>query len=69
VSTPGNALNYGVETDISVGYRNTGEGFYGGVTWGVFFPLGALDRGAFWGTDAADASTAQILRVNMGVKF
>jgi uncharacterized protein (TIGR04551 family) len=69
VSTPGNALNYGVETDLSLGYRNTGEGFYAGATWGVFFPLSALDRGQFWGADAASASTAQILRVFMGVKF
>jgi uncharacterized protein (TIGR04551 family) len=69
VSTPGNALNYGVETDLNLGYRNTGEGFYAGATWGVFFPLSALDRGAFWGSDAASASTAQILRVHFGVKF
>jgi uncharacterized protein (TIGR04551 family) len=72
VSTPGNSLSYGVEMDLGAGYRNTAEGFYGGFTWGVFFPLGALDRPAdLWTTHAQvnDASIAQILRIYMGVKF
>ena len=70
VSTPGDALIYGLETDLSAGYRNTSEGFYAGLTWGVFWPLAALDRpSATWGQDAANASAAQILRVTMGVKF
>ena len=42
VSTPGNSLNYGVEADVGATYRNTGDGVYGGVTWGLFFPLAAL---------------------------
>jgi uncharacterized protein (TIGR04551 family) len=70
VSTPGDSLLYGIETDVSAGYRNTAEGFYAGLTWGVFWPLAALDRPlATWGADAANASAAQILRVTMGVKF
>jgi len=71
VSTPGDALLYGIETDLSAGYRNTAEGFYAGLTWGVFWPLDALDRPAsIWpGPDAANASSAQILRINFGVKF
>jgi len=71
VSTPGDSLSYGIETDIGLGYRNTAEGFYAGMTWAVFWPFGALDRqpSDLWGSDAADASAAQILRVNMGVKF
>ena len=70
VSTPGDALMYGIETDLSAGYRNTAEGFYAGLTWGVFWPLAALDRPqVLWGSDAANASAAQILRVTMGVKF
>jgi uncharacterized protein (TIGR04551 family) len=70
VSTPGDALLYGIETDASAGYRNTAEGFYAGITWGVFWPLDALDRPAtIWPTDAASASAAQILRLNLGVKF
>jgi uncharacterized protein (TIGR04551 family) len=70
VSTPGDALTYGLELDSGIGYRNTAEGFYAGATWGVFWPFGALDRPApLWGVDAANASAAQILRVNMGIKF
>jgi uncharacterized protein (TIGR04551 family) len=70
VSTPGDALLYGIETDASAGYRNTAEGFYAGITWGVFWPLDALDRPSnIWGPDAASASAAQILRLNLGVKF
>ncbi len=70
VSTPGDALMYGLETDVSAGYRNTAEGFYAGLTWGVFWPLAALDRPlATWGQDAASASAAQILRLTMAVRF
>ncbi len=70
VSTPGDALTYGLETDTGIGYRNTAEGFYAGATWGVFWPFGALQRPApLWGVDSANASAAQILRVNLGVKF
>jgi uncharacterized protein (TIGR04551 family) len=69
VSTPGDALTYGLELDSGIGYRNTAEGFYCGATWGVFWPFSALDRSAVWGNDAADASAAQILRIYMGVKF
>jgi len=70
VSTPGDALLYGVETNLGLGYRNTAEGFYAGFVWGVFWPLDAMDRPvAVWGQDAASASAAQILRVNMAVKF
>jgi uncharacterized protein (TIGR04551 family) len=70
VSTPGNATNYGVEADIGASYRNTGHGVYGGATWGLFFPMAALSRPAsLWGANAADASSAQIPRVFMGVRF
>jgi uncharacterized protein (TIGR04551 family) len=70
VSTPGDALMYGVETNLGLGYRNTAEGFYAGFVWGVFWPLAALDRpSGIWGQDAATASAAQIVRVNLGVKF
>jgi uncharacterized protein (TIGR04551 family) len=72
VSTPGNALNYGLEMDLGANYRNVGEGFYAGVTWAVFFPFGALNRPeSIWGTDgdARSASAAQMLRIFFGVKF
>ncbi len=70
VSTPGNSLFYGAETIVGAGYRNTGDGFYAGFTWGILWPMGALDRPvSLWVQDAADASVAQILRIYMGVKF
>ncbi len=70
VSTPGDSLMYGVETNLGLGYRNTAEGFYAGFVWGVFWPLAALDRPSpLWAQDAANASAAQIVRVNLGVKF
>jgi uncharacterized protein (TIGR04551 family) len=71
VSTPGNALSYGLEMDIGASYRNTAEGVYGGATWGVFWPFAALNRPVdLWGaTNASDASAAQILRIFMGIKF
>jgi uncharacterized protein (TIGR04551 family) len=71
VSTPGNAISYGIEGDVGATYRNTGEGIYGGVTWGLFFPMGALDRpAALWGSaNGSDAASAQILRIFMGVRF
>jgi uncharacterized protein (TIGR04551 family) len=69
VSTPGNDLIYGLEMDVGAGYRNTAEGFYAGLTWGVLWPLGALNRPSGLWTPAEDASVAQILRVQLGVKF
>ena len=69
VSTPGDALTYGLELDSGIGYRNTAEGFFAGATWGVFWPFSALYRTPVWGPDTANASSAQILRINMGVKF
>jgi uncharacterized protein (TIGR04551 family) len=70
VSTPGNALSYGVEGNVGAGYRNTSSGIYGGATWGLLFPMGALDRPAsIWGNNASDAATAQILRLFMGIRF
>jgi uncharacterized protein (TIGR04551 family) len=70
VSTPGNAISYGIEGNVGATYRNTGDGIYGGATWGLLFPMGALDRpSSLWGVNAADAATAQILRIFMGVRF
>ena len=69
VSTPGNELMYGLEMDVGAGYRNTAEGFYAGFTWGVLWPLGALNRPSGLWTPAEDASVAQILRIYLGVKF
>ena len=69
VSTPGNDLMWGLEMDVGAGYRNTAEGFYAGFTWGVLWPLGALNRPFPLWTSPEDASVAQIVRVSMGVKF
>jgi uncharacterized protein (TIGR04551 family) len=70
VSTPGNSLQYGIEADLGATYRNTGEGVYCGATWGLFFPFGALNRpDSLWGSNASNASSAQILRIFMGVRF
>ena len=70
VSTPGDSLIYGLETDVSAGYRNTAEGFYAGLTWGVFWPLAALDRPvATWGAGRRQRQRRPILRITMGVKF
>jgi uncharacterized protein (TIGR04551 family) len=75
VATPGNQLGYGLEMNLGATYRNTAEGFYAGVTWGVLWPTGALDRPAtrgddsLWGAAGADAKSAQALRGFLGVKF
>jgi uncharacterized protein (TIGR04551 family) len=72
VSTPGNGLGYGLELNASASYRNTAEGFYAGMTWGVLWPMGALNRPSpLWtdGQGAGDASAAQVLRGFLGVKF
>ena len=77
VSTPGNALSYGIEANLSVTYRNPGDGFFGGITYGVLWPMSALDRGLLMGgsstnggfTRTEDASTSQVLRMFLGIKF
>jgi uncharacterized protein (TIGR04551 family) len=74
VSTPGNKLNYGMEMDLSVTYRNTRENFYAGFTWAVFWPFGALERplgsegGTLW-QKGEGASAAQAVRTFLGIRF
>jgi uncharacterized protein (TIGR04551 family) len=75
VSTPGNSLSYGIELDGGLSYRNPADGFFAGVTYGVLWPMGALDRGRVTGANLStfdrtdDASTAQIFRTFLGIKF
>jgi len=78
VATPGNDLNYGLEMDVGANYRNTQEGFFAGLNWGVFWPFGALNRPAdIWNPSGAvgpanfsqDAKAAQVLRGNVGIRF
>jgi uncharacterized protein (TIGR04551 family) len=73
-STPGNSLSYGIELNGGLSYRNPADGFFGGVTYGVLWPLGALDRGRLGSTrdkfdTVDDAQTAQVLRTFLGIKF
>lgn len=42
VATPGNGTFYGLELDGSIGYHK--GGLFAGVSYGVLFPLGALDH-------------------------
>ena len=77
VSTPGNASPYGVEMNLGVNYRNPADGFYGGITWGVLWPLGALNRpnegssvgGQMLWPEQQDATSAQVLRAFLGIRF
>jgi uncharacterized protein (TIGR04551 family) len=77
VSTPGNSMSYGIEANLGISYRNPGDGFFGGVTYGVLWPMGALDRGILMAGGGAnggftrtdDASTAQVLRTFLGIRF
>jgi len=71
VSTPGNSISYGLEMDLSLGYRNIGENFYAGMVWGVFWPFGALNRPVelFPSGGSGTATAAQILRAFVGIKF
>jgi uncharacterized protein (TIGR04551 family) len=78
VSTPGNSLSYGIEANLGLSYRNPGDGFFGGVTYGVLWPMGALDRGILsmvasgvngGFTSTEDASTSQVLRTFLGIRF
>jgi uncharacterized protein (TIGR04551 family) len=77
VSTPGNALSYGVEMDLGLQYRNTRENIFAGFTWGVFWPMAALSRpvvdatstsNRLWGSPE-EANAAQVVRTFVGIKF
>jgi uncharacterized protein (TIGR04551 family) len=76
VSTPGNTFPYGIEMNLGLNYRNPADGFYGGVTWAVLWPLGALNRpqtGSLQGQSLwpvkQDATSAQALRAFLGIRF
>lgn len=82
VSTPGNQSMYGTEFNADLGY--TSGGFYGGVSYGVLFPFGALahpadpaDGGAPLGyedplglsSNIGDASTAHTIQFRLLLSF
>lgn len=73
LSTPGDARSYGIELNLGATYRNTASGFYGGLVWGVLWPLSALERlRAGDGSSAPfreKAESAQVLRLLLGVQF
>jgi uncharacterized protein (TIGR04551 family) len=76
VSTPGNAFSYGVEMNVGLNYRNPADGFYGGITWAVLWPMSALNRPlgnslggqTLWPAEQ-DATSAQALRAFLGIRF
>jgi uncharacterized protein (TIGR04551 family) len=74
VSTPGNSINYGLEMDLGLQYRNLRENIYAGFTWGVFWPMAALSRpsgsvdSVLWNY-AEDANAAQVIRTFVGIRF
>jgi len=77
VATPGNGSMYGIELDGDLGYEN--EGFFAGISYGILFPLGAMDHpedisnqggpGFGYGLNAGDASTAQTIQTRLVVQF
>jgi len=73
VSTPGNAVMYGIELDGDVGYSNVKEGFFAGLSYGVLFPLSALDHptgiAEFRSEASPGASTAQTFQGRFVLKF
>ncbi|HJZ87810.1 MAG TPA: TIGR04551 family protein [Polyangia bacterium] len=81
VSTPGNGSMYGIEMDLSIGYRNVEEGFFAGFQYGVLFPMSALDHpgtgtangmldsAPLFSSGVGSASSAQTLRTYLAVKF
>jgi len=75
VATPGNNPHYGVEFDLDIEYRLPESGFFVGVAYGVFIPLGALH----WPSGIYDPSSteeflskakvAQTLQFRATIKF
>jgi uncharacterized protein (TIGR04551 family) len=76
VSTPGNSMNYGVEMDLGLHYRNQRENIFAGATWGIFWPMAALSRpvgndanNPLWPVPGEDTSASQVIRTFVGIKF
>ncbi len=71
VATPGNSAWYGIELDGDLGYEN--DGFFAGLSYGVLFPLGALDHrqdGPFGFNDNfGEALTPQTFQARAVLKF
>jgi hypothetical protein len=74
IATPGNDVSgrlYGLEFDADVGYSNKEEGFFAGISYGVFFPFGALDHPIeFFPNEVNNSpSTAQTIQGRLLIKF
>jgi uncharacterized protein (TIGR04551 family) len=73
VATPGNGTAYGLELDADVGYQNVREGFFAGISYGVFFPFSALDHPntlPVWANETnTGAGTAQTVQSKFILKF
>jgi uncharacterized protein (TIGR04551 family) len=77
VSTPGNSRIYGTEFDADIGYAN--NGFFAGASYGVFFPLGAMDHPFDEGSsgpgfnypldNAGDAGNAHTIQFRLALQF
>jgi uncharacterized protein (TIGR04551 family) len=72
VSTPGNGSLWGVELDGDLGYHNDKEGFFGGISYGVLFPLSAMDHPDSLYANVMErgtAATAQTIQMRLVLKF
>ena len=72
VATPGNESFYGIELDGDIGYSNAKEGFFAGISYGVLFPLAALDHPVDIfenNLNSVGASTAQTFQGRLVLKF
>ncbi len=77
VSTPGNGSMYGIEFDGDLGYHK--KGFFAGISYGLFFPLAAMDHpadvtgqggpGFGFDTNSGSAGTAQTIQTRLLVQF
>lgn len=76
VATPGNGNFWGMEFDGDLGYNNEKEGFFAGISYGIYLPGNAMDHPADlfdpMGLDdreVGQAKTAQTIQTRLVVKF
>jgi hypothetical protein len=69
VATPGNGTMYGVEFDGDLGYEN--EGFFAGISYGVLFPMSAMNHlgDPADPADDLDATTAHTIQSRLVLQF
>lgn len=68
-ATPGDSSMYGVELNGDLSYRQ--GPLSAGISYGVLFPMGALDRpaGLGFGDNSGDAGTAQTIQSRLVIRF